>query len=120
MAAATEKPAEAAKPAETPAVTPAPAIPAATPKEAESEAPPKRVVQREGLVRANKSITAPTEFGLYSTEDGKLIDYLYNTSTNLDLRRYKGIRLLISGPESLDERWSKTPVLTIEKLQVNE
>jgi uncharacterized protein YgiM (DUF1202 family) len=87
---------------------------------AAEEPPPKRIVQREGIVRGTVSIQAPTSFGLYSPENGRLIDYLYTTSSGLDLRRYKGLRIIVTGEEGLEERWGNTPVITIQKIQVLE
>lgn len=123
-------------PAETPAVTNAPAElaattnaatemaattnePAATPAAAD-EPPPKRIVEREGIVRGTFSIQAPTHFELYSPDTGKTLDYLYTSSPNLDLRRYKGLRIVVTGEEGLDDRWGNTPVITIQKIQVLE
>jgi uncharacterized protein YgiM (DUF1202 family) len=119
-AAPTETPATAA-PAETPAVTNATEVAtdlANTP--AVDEPPPKRIVQREGVVRGTVSIQAPTAFELYSPESGRPIDYLYTSSPNLDLRRYKGLRIIVTGEEGLEERWGNTPVITIQKIQVLE
>ena len=50
--------------------------------------------------------------------NGKLINYLYTTSPSLDLRRYKGFHIIVTGEEALEERWGNTPVITIEKLEV--
>jgi hypothetical protein len=114
-------------PTEAPAVPPpmeAPAVtnaPAETPLEpVVEEPPPPRIVQREGLVRGGTSIQAPSQFVLISPDNGRNIDYLYTTSTNLDLRRYKGLRIIVMGEEGLDERWPNTPVLTIQRIQVVE
>lgn len=109
-------------PTETPAVTNAPAeTPAEIPTEMEvEEPPPPRIVQREGIVRSGTSIQAPSPFVLISPVDGRKMDYLYTTSTNLDLRRYKGLRIIVTGEEGLDERWGNTPVLTIQRIQVIE
>jgi uncharacterized protein YgiM (DUF1202 family) len=107
-----------ATPVDTNAVTPPPAQtepPPATP--AADEPPPKRIVQREGLVRGLISIQAPTKFSLVA-DNGRTIDYLYTTSPNLDLRRYKGLRIVVTGEESLDDRWGNTPMITIQKIQV--
>ena len=81
---------------------------------------PPRIVQREGIVRGNTSIQAPSQFVLISPENGKNIDYLYTASKELDLRRYKGLRSIVTGEEGLDERWENTPVLTIQRIQVVE
>ena len=40
------------------------------------------------------------------------------TSTNLDLSRYKGLHIIVTGEEGLDERWKNTPVITIQRIQV--
>jgi uncharacterized protein YgiM (DUF1202 family) len=88
-----------------------------------SNAPPapvelvKRVVSHEGVVRGMTSIQAPSHFVLYSPETGQNIDYLYTTARDLDLRRYKGLRVIVTGEESLDERWGNTPVITIQRIQ---
>lgn len=128
-----EAPAIAAAPTEPPPTTPAPENPAATNAVAETapdtnappaapveEPPPKRIVDREGLVRGTFSVQAPTHFELVSPDNGRTIDYLYTSSPNLDLRRYKGLRIIVTGEESLEERWGNTPVITIQKIQVLE
>ena len=114
-------------PTETPTVTPTPETPgltnAPTPVPTEpvvEEPPPPRIVQREGIVRGMTSIQAPSRFVLVSPANGKDIDYLYTTAKDLDLRRYKGLRIIVTGEEGLDDRWGNTPVLTIQKIQVVE
>jgi uncharacterized protein YgiM (DUF1202 family) len=89
----------------------------ATPTE-DNEPPPKRIVQREGIVRGTFSIQAPTKFELISPDNRKTINYLFSDSPDLDLSRYKGLRIIITGEEGLDERWRNTPVITIQKIQV--
>jgi uncharacterized protein YgiM (DUF1202 family) len=84
------------------------------------EPPPVRIVEREGIVRGTTSIQAPTRFELISPENHRPIDYLYTSSPNLDLRRYKGLRIVVTGEEGLEERWGNTPVITIQKIQVVE
>lgn len=108
-------------PVTTPAVTQAVTnAPEPAPEPVAPEPPPKRIVQREGLVRGTFSIQAPTHFELISPETGRIINYLYTTSVNLDLMRYKGMRIVVTGEEGLDERWRNTPVITIQKIQVVE
>jgi uncharacterized protein YgiM (DUF1202 family) len=129
----TNEPAIAAAPTETPAAavpaqpapdTNAPAETAAAPTTsatpAAEEPPPKRIVEREGIVRGTTSIQAPTHFELISPDNKRTIDYLYTTSAQLDLRRYKGLRIVVTGEEGLEERWGNTPVITIQKIQVVE
>jgi uncharacterized protein YgiM (DUF1202 family) len=105
-------------PAPTPGVTnPPPVVEDANMPE---EPPPPRIVQREGIVRGMTSIQAPSRFVLISQQDGRDIDYLFTSSKDLDLRRYKGLHIIVTGEEGLDERWPNTPVLTIQKIQVLE
>jgi uncharacterized protein YgiM (DUF1202 family) len=84
----------------------------------DSEPPPKRIVQREGIVRGTFSIQAPTKFELINPDNHKAINYLFSDSPDLDLSRYKGLRIIVTGEEGLDERWRNTPVISIQKIQV--
>lgn len=77
-----------------------------------------RVVSHEGVVRHVASVITPTEYELYSTDTDKNIDFLYTTSTNLDLSRYAGMRIIATGEEGLSPRFSDTPVLTIQSIVV--
>jgi uncharacterized protein YgiM (DUF1202 family) len=82
------------------------------------EPPQPRVVEHEGVVRGSFSIQAPSKFQLVSPDTKQPIDYLYTTSTNLDLSRYKGMHIIVTGEEALDPRWKNTPVITIQKIEV--
>jgi uncharacterized protein YgiM (DUF1202 family) len=84
------------------------------------EPPPPRIVEHEGIVRGAVSIQAPSHFELISPETRRTINYLYTTSTNLDLNRYKGLRIIVTGEEGLDERWKNTPIITIHRIRVLE
>lgn len=77
-----------------------------------------RTVSHEGIVRRSMSIQAPSEYALYATENNKLINYLYSPTAALDISRYYGRHIIVSGQEGLDERWVNTPVLTIQKIYV--
>ncbi len=120
-----ETPAATPAPEPTPTPTPAPAaathVPApvtavATPTE--EEPPPVRIVSHEGIVKAARSIQASTRFELVNPDTDKTINYLLTTSKDLDLRRYKGMRIVVTGEEGVDERWQNTPVLTIQSIVV--
>jgi hypothetical protein len=80
--------------------------------------PPPRRVSHEGTVRHVVSPVAPTDYELYDPATGKNVDYLYTTSETLDLSRYKGMSVVVTGTEGLDARWKDTPVITIERIQV--
>lgn len=82
--------------------------------------PPPRIVSHEGIVRSTVSIQAPTRFELVSLDTHKTINYLYPPTPNLDMSRYKGMHIIVTGEEGLDERWKNTPVITVQKIQVLE
>jgi uncharacterized protein YgiM (DUF1202 family) len=84
------------------------------------EPAPPRVVLREGIVRTTLSIQAPTHFELVSPDNFRRINYLYTISTNLDLARYKGMHIIVTGEEGLDDRWRNSPIITIQRIQVIE
>ncbi len=90
----------------------------ATATTVDTNPPPTRVVSHEGYVRPSVSLVAPTYYELYDFDSGKVINYLYTTSTNLDLSRYNGHLIIVTGEESMTERWNASPMLTIQKIYV--
>jgi hypothetical protein len=46
------------------------------------------------------------------------IDYLHSTTTNLNLARYNGFQIIVTGQEGLDARWKDTPVLDVQRIYV--
>jgi len=80
--------------------------------------PPPRIVTHEGYVRSSVSIVAPTYYELYDPSNGKAINYLFSTTTNLDLGRYEGLHINVTGQEGLEPRWKATPVITVQKIYV--
>ena len=80
--------------------------------------PPPRIVTHEGLVRSSISLVAPTYFELYDPATQNAIDYLHSTTTNLDLSRYEGFQIIVTGEEGMDTRWKDTPVLTVQRIYV--
>lgn len=81
-------------------------------------APSPRIVTHEGYVRDSISLVAPTYFELYDPTSQRAIDYLHSTTTNLDLSRYDGFQIIVTGEEGLDARWKDTPVLSVQKIYV--
>ena len=109
-----------------PVAIPAPATPAMTVPppvlapavDSNLPPPPPRVVTHEGTVRPSVSVVAPTVYELFDPGTDKAINYLYTTTTNLNLARYNGLHITVTGEEGLDARWQDTPVLTIQKIYV--
>jgi uncharacterized protein YgiM (DUF1202 family) len=77
-----------------------------------------RIVSHEGVVAYTASPNAPTDFKLYDPDTFEIVDYLYTTAKDLDLKRYVNMRIIVTGVEGLDARWQDTPVITIERIQV--
>jgi len=86
---------------------------------ADTNTPPSepRIVTHEGVVRHVTSVIEPTEYELFDPSTGVSVDYLYSTN-NLDMARYKGLRIDVTGEERLAERWPNTPVLTVQQIEV--
>ena len=80
--------------------------------------PPPRIATHEGVVRHVGSLITPTEYELYDPATDVNVDFLYTTTTNLDLSLYVGMRIIVTGEEGLAERWSEVPVLTIQRILV--
>lgn len=101
---------------------PTPPAPVATtapePAIVDTNPPPPRIVSHEGVVRHVDSIIAPTAYVLYDPATGKEINYLHTTAANLDISRYSGMRIIVTGEEGLQKRWKDTPVLTIQRIVV--
>ena len=82
--------------------------------------PPPRIVSHEGVVGHVDSIIAPTKYVLYDPATHTEINFLYTTSTNLDIGRYLNMRIVVTGEEGLAQRWNNTPLLTIQRIVVLE
>ena len=105
--------------ARTVAVEPTPAPGQPTPQPAPAEAtPPKRVVSREGTVVVSRSIQAPTAYALENRESHRTVNYLHSESEDINLKRFAGKRVIVSGEELIDERWTNTPIIEVESIQV--
>ena len=115
----TEPPAPTATtpPPTTPAI-PVVTNPAPAAEVVDTNPPPPRIVTHEGYVRPSVSIVAPTYYELYDVTTGNAINYLFSPTTNLNVGRYNGYQIVVTGEEGLEARWKDTPVLTIQKIYV--
>jgi uncharacterized protein YgiM (DUF1202 family) len=78
----------------------------------------KRIVRREGEVRSTKfNIQAPTFFELVG-ERGTKLNYLSGEKAGFKLKDYKGLRVVVTGEESIDQRYPDRPVLELETIEV--
>ena len=90
----------------------------APPIEKKNEPLPKRVVRREGIVRATTSIQAPTWYELEHAETKKRINYLFAEGMDINLKDYRGQKVVVTGEEAIDQRWPNTPILDMQTLDV--
>jgi uncharacterized protein YgiM (DUF1202 family) len=109
--------ATAAEAAPAPVPVPAPAAEPAPAAAATNEPVKPRVVTREGFVRRAFNIQAPTDFELHDIQSGKLIDYL-KPKPGQNFKIFIGTRVTITGPEAMDPRWTRTPVLEVESVDL--
>ena len=77
---------------------------------------PKRIVSREGVVRRNFSIQAPSQYQLVSAETGESMDYLLTDKIDLKLASFRGRKVLVTGEELMEKRWPNTPMIRVETL----
>ena len=90
------------------------------PTTVDTNPPPPRVVTHVGVVGHVGSLITPTPYELYDPATRQEINFLYTTSTNLDISRYNEMRIVVTGEESLAARWPNTPVLTVQNIVVLE
>lgn len=112
-------------PAPVPApVIPSPAVPITTPATpittAATPVPPAEVkprhVIRDGVVGSAVSVQAPGYYELKSIHGEGVVDYLVSESSEIDLGKFRGKAVTISGEEWRDVRW-KTPVLKVKSIE---
>jgi uncharacterized protein YraI len=113
------------RPAPVPALTPPPAsltttapAPVVSTLVKPEETLLRRVVRREGLVRSTTSIQAPTYYELLNPDNHKTINYLHTTGLEVNLKDYRGRRIVVTGEEAIDPRWPKTPVIEVQTLEL--
>jgi hypothetical protein len=76
-----------------------------------------RVVTREGFVRRAYNVQSPTDFELHDIQSGKLIDYL-DPMPGQNFKIFLGTRITVTGPEGMDVRWTRTPVLHVQSVDL--
>jgi uncharacterized protein YgiM (DUF1202 family) len=114
---ATPPPVVAASVQTQPQPQPLPQVASPTPGEPAPEAG-KRLVRREGFVRATKSIQAPTWYELVHPQTKAVVNYLHEEKIGVNLKEYRGQKVIVSGEEAIDPRWPNTPIMEIETLEV--
>jgi hypothetical protein len=117
VAEAAAPPVEAAAPIVAPepvAVRPTNTVPPAPAPAATREEIQPRIVTREGYVRKALNLQAPTDYELIDVQSGALTEYLQPNNDNF--KTYVGVRVAVTGPEMLDRRWPKTPVLQVQTI----
>jgi SH3-like domain-containing protein len=103
-----------------PVVTPAQPLPQVAPPPAQKleSTPGKRLVRREGVIRPTKSIQAPTWYELVHPVTKITINYLNEEKLGINLKGYRGQKVIVSGEEGIDSRWPNTPIIELESLDI--
>jgi uncharacterized protein YgiM (DUF1202 family) len=92
-----------------------------TPVEEEEITPeelPRRVVVREGRVIISRSIQAPTEYALESLQTRRTINYVHSEDLGVNLKVYAGRKVIVTGEELIDRRWTNTPIIEVESIRL--
>jgi uncharacterized protein YgiM (DUF1202 family) len=107
--------------AATPATPDSTTTTTATPTAEEStmaEPPPRRIVSREGRVIISRSIQAPTDYALESLDTRRTINYLHSEDLGVNLKVYAGRKVIVEGEELMDKRWTRTPIVEVERIRL--
>ncbi len=80
-----------------------------------ADAAPRRVL-REGILRRSWNANSPGNFELRSTRGEGTLDFLVNEDPSIDLAKFKGKQVFITGEEWRDVRW-KLPVLKVKTVE---
>jgi hypothetical protein len=78
----------------------------------------KRVVSREGTVVVSRSIQAPTSYALENRESRRTVNYLHSESEDINLKRFAGKKVVVTGEELIDQRWVNTPIIEVESIRL--
>jgi hypothetical protein len=89
-----------------------------SPAAAEPAADTRRIVSREGRVIISRSIQAPTDYALESLDTRRTINYLHSEDLGVSLKVYAGRKVIVTGEELLDKRWSWTPIIEVESIRL--
>lgn len=75
-----------------------------------------RQVLREGILRRSWNANSPGNFELRSTRGEGTLDFLVNEDPSIDLAKFKGKHVFVTGEEWRDARW-KLPVLKVKSVE---
>jgi uncharacterized protein YgiM (DUF1202 family) len=101
-----------------PTATPSTPTPAPAPAVAQPEADTRRIVSREGRVIISRSIQAPTDYALESLDTRRTINYLHSEDLGVNLKVYAGRKVIVTGEELMDKRWTRTPIVEVESIRL--
>jgi hypothetical protein len=76
-----------------------------------------RIETREGFVHKAYNIQSPADFELHDIKSGTLIEYL-QPQGQLNFKIYVGTRVTVTGPEVIDQRWPRTPILRVQSVDL--
>jgi uncharacterized protein YgiM (DUF1202 family) len=82
-----------------------------------SELAVPRVVTREGFVHRAYNIQSPADYELHDIRTGELTEYL-QPQGQLNFKMYVGTRITVTGPEVIDQRWPRTPILRVQTVDL--
>jgi hypothetical protein len=105
-------------PAPTLAAPPVTQLPDPASQPAVETAAPKRIVSREGTVVFSRSIQAPTSYALENRESRRMVNFLHSESEDINLKKFAGKKVIVTGEELVDQRWVNTPIIEVESIRL--
>ncbi|MGO8696384.1 MAG: SH3 domain-containing protein [Limisphaerales bacterium] len=83
-----------------------------------ADAPP-RIITREGYVHRVYNVQAPSEYELHDIRTDTLIEFLQAPpASDVKLRTFVGTRVSVTGPEFVDHRWPRVPILQAQSINL--
>jgi SH3-like domain-containing protein len=83
-----------------------------------ADAPP-RIITREGYVHRVSNVQAPSEYELHDIRTDTLIEFMQSPpGSDVKLRTYVGTRVSVTGPEFVDHRWPRVPILQAQSINL--
>jgi hypothetical protein len=76
-----------------------------------------RTVRREGIIRSTRNHLAPTYEELINAETRKTVNFLWTGPNGVDLKLFRGKKVVVTGEEGLDPKFPKIPVIEIHAIE---
>jgi hypothetical protein len=70
------------------------------------------------LVIGSRRIQAPTDYSLEGLDTHRTINFLHSEELGLNLKSFGGRKVIVTGEELIDPRWTNTPIIEVESIRL--